>query len=76
VDRGGNVWANDSKEKDGKGQQVFKFNTDGKGLMTLGKGESPAMDQTLFNRPSGVAIAVECDSVGDGTWRRFERRGS
>jgi len=42
------VWATDSQGKDGKGQQVFKFNTDGKVLMTLGKAESPAMAQTLL----------------------------
>ena len=37
-DRDGNLWATDGQAKDGKGNQVFKFNpADGKVLLTLGK---------------------------------------
>ncbi len=38
VDRDGNIWVTDNGMKEGKGQQVFKFNRDGKVLMTLGTG--------------------------------------
>ena len=45
IDRDGNVWVTDAQNKDGKGQQVFKFSPEGKVLMTLGKagvaGEGP-----------------------------------
>ena len=37
VDRDGNLWVTDARGADGKGHQVFKFNPDGKVLMTLGK---------------------------------------
>src|ERR1035438_515268 len=30
VDRDGNIWVTDGQARDGKGHQVFKFNTDGK----------------------------------------------
>src|SRR6267378_2790239 len=67
VDRDGNVWATDSQGKDGKGQQVFKFNTDGKVLMTLGKAGVAGDGPDTFNRPSGVTIASNGDIfVGDG----------
>jgi len=67
VDRDGNVWATDSQGKDGKGQQVFKFNTDGKVLMTLGKAGVAGDGPDTFNRPSAVAIASSGDIfVGDG----------
>src|SRR6266853_287632 len=67
LDRDGNVWATDSQGKDGKGQQVFKFNTDGKVLMTLGKAGVAGDGPDTFNRPSGVAIASNGDVfVGDG----------
>ena len=37
VDRDGNLWVTDARGEDGKGHQVFKFDPDGKVLMTLGK---------------------------------------
>src|SRR5437899_9188064 len=37
VDHDGNLWVADNGVKDGRGQQVFKFNQDGKLLLTLGK---------------------------------------
>jgi len=50
VDRDGNVWATDSQGKDGKGQRSSKFNTDGKVLMTLGKGGVAGDGPDTFNR--------------------------
>jgi sugar lactone lactonase YvrE len=67
VDRDGNVWVTDSQGGDGKGHQVFKFNPDGKVLMTLGKAGVAGDGPDTFNRPSAVAIASNGDIfVGDG----------
>jgi len=37
VDADGNVWVTDSQGRDGKGHQVFKFDAQGRLLMTLGR---------------------------------------
>ena len=67
VDRDGNVWVTDSQGSDGKGHQVFKFNSDGKVLMTLGKPGVAGDGPDVFNRPSAVAIAANGDIfVADG----------
>src|SRR6266699_5372580 len=57
VDKDGNVWATDAEGKDGKGQQVFKFGSDGKVLLTLGKAGVAGAGEDTFNRPSAVAVA-------------------
>ena len=36
VDDHGDVWVSDAQRRDGKGYQVFKYNADGKLLMTIG----------------------------------------
>src|SRR5438046_9018063 len=36
-DRDGNLWATDGGSMDGKGDQLFKFNPEGKVLLTLGR---------------------------------------
>lgn len=69
VDRFGAIWAADSDAKDGKGGQVFKFDSEGKLLMTLGRkgvlAESPTGDS--FIGPTGVAVAANGDIfVSDG----------
>jgi len=67
VDRDGNIWVTDSQGGDGKGHQIFKFNPDGKVLMTLGKAGVAGDGPDTFNRPSAVAIASNGDIfVGDG----------
>jgi sugar lactone lactonase YvrE len=67
VDRGGNIWVTDGQGRDGKGHQVFKFNPDGKVLMTLGKAGVAGDAQDEFNQPSAVAIAPNGDIfVADG----------
>lgn len=63
-DRDGNIWTTDSLD-----HVVYKFDRDGKLLLTLGKrksaGDNTAKD--LFNRPSDVAIAPNGDVfVTDG----------
>lgn len=67
ADKDGNVWVTDGQGKEGKGHQVFKFNPDGKVLMTLGKAGVPGDGPDTFNMPSAVAIAPNGDIfVADG----------
>jgi sugar lactone lactonase YvrE len=67
IDRDGNVWVTDTMDKDGKGQQVFKFSNDGKLLMTLGKAGVEGSGPDTFNKPSDVAFARNGDIfVADG----------
>jgi sugar lactone lactonase YvrE len=57
VDRADNIWVTDSQGKNGKGHQVFKFNPQGKVLMTLGKAGVAGAGNDVFNAPSDVLIA-------------------
>ena len=67
IDRDGNIWVTDGATKDGKGQQVFKLNQDGKVLMTLGKAGVAAEGQDTFNGPTDLVIAPNGDIfVSDG----------
>lgn len=67
VDKGGNIWATDNSGKDGKGQQVIKFNPDGKELMRLGKAGVAGDGPDTFNQPDGVVVAANGDIfVADG----------
>ena len=62
VDKEGNVWVADNG-----GDQVFKFNPDGKLLMTLGKKGVAGTGLDEFDAPTDVAIAPNGDIfVGDG----------
>lgn len=67
VDKDGNLWVADNGIKDGRGQQVFKFNQDGKVLLTLGKAgvSGPGLD--TFDQPTDAAVAPNGDIfVADG----------
>src|SRR5438132_10250739 len=67
IDRDGNLWVTDAQAKEGKGQQVFKLNPDGKVLMTLGKAGVAAEGPDTFNGPTDVVIAPNGDIfVSDG----------
>jgi sugar lactone lactonase YvrE len=67
IDRDGFIWATDAQAKDGKGQQVFKFNTDGKVLLTLGTAGVAGEGPNTFNGPTDVAVAANGDIfVTDG----------
>jgi sugar lactone lactonase YvrE len=67
IDREGNVWVTDAQDKDGKGQQVFKFSPQGKVLMTLGKAGVAKEGPDTFNGPTDVVIAPNSDIfVSDG----------
>ncbi len=67
VDRDGNVWATDVNAKGGKGHQVFKFSSDGKVLMRLGKAGVAGNGPDTFAQPSAVVVAPSGDIfVADG----------
>jgi sugar lactone lactonase YvrE len=57
IDGQGNLWVTDSQTQDGKGSQVFKFNPDGKILMTLGKAGVASAQPGLFDEPTDVLVA-------------------
>jgi len=61
VDREGNLWVTDARGEGGKGHQVFKFNPDGKVLMTLGKAGVSGSGPTLFDQPTDVVVAPNGD---------------
>ena len=67
VDRFGFLWITDGQNRNGLGQQVFKYSPDGTLLMTLGtkamRGEGP----DTFGGPCDVAVAANGDIfVADG----------
>ena len=61
VDSQGNLWVTDARGEAGKGHQVFKFNSDGKVLMTLGKAGVSGSGPDLFDQPTDVVIAPNGD---------------
>jgi hypothetical protein len=61
VDRDGNLWVTDARGEAGKGHQVFKFNPDGKVLMTLGKAGVSGSGPDLFDQPTDVVVAPSGD---------------
>ncbi len=69
ADRDGNVWVTDhaANPPNNKGQVVYKFDKDGKLLMTLGKMGVPGNANDTFNQPSDVLVAPNGDIfVADG----------
>jgi sugar lactone lactonase YvrE len=61
VDPQGNLWVTDQQVRPGKGAQVFKFDPNGKVLMTLGKAGVASKEPGLFDQPTDVAIAPNGD---------------
>ena len=61
VDAQGNLWVTDAQAQNGKGYQVFKFNPDGKVVMTLGKAGVASTEPGLFDEPTDVAVARNGD---------------
>jgi DNA-binding beta-propeller fold protein YncE len=59
VDRDGNLWVTDARGEKEKGHQVFKFNADGKVLMTLGKAGVSGSGADLFDQPTDVLVAPD-----------------
>jgi hypothetical protein len=70
IDKDGSLWVADNGMKDGRGQQVFKFNQDGKILLTLGKAGVAGPGTDTFDQPTEVAVAANGDIfVADGHGR-------
>ena len=61
VDREGNLWVTDARGENGKGHQVFKFDSHGKVLMTLGKAGVSGSGPDLFDQPTDVVVAANGD---------------
>jgi DNA-binding beta-propeller fold protein YncE len=61
VDRDGNLWVTDARGEGGKGNQVFKFDPNGKVLMTLGKAGVSGSGADLFDQPTDVVVAPNGD---------------
>jgi hypothetical protein len=67
VDRNGFLWITDGRARDGIGQQVFKFDRDGRLLMTLGTKGVAGDGPDTFNGVTDVAVAANGDIfVADG----------
>lgn len=67
IDANGFLWATDQSGRDGTGHQVFKFDTDGRVLMTLGTAGVAGEGPDTFNGPTDVAVAANGDIfVTDG----------
>jgi hypothetical protein len=72
----GGIWVVDDQGADGKGQQVIKFDRDGRVLMRLGVAGVAGNDASHFNRPSAVVVAPSgeifvADGHGDSTGARI-----
>jgi sugar lactone lactonase YvrE len=81
VDRDGNVWVTDAQTKDGKGQQVFKFSSDGKVLLTLGKAGGAAVPDFFYQpndvvtAPNGDIFVSEGHGAGNNRVLKFDKTG-
>ncbi len=76
VDRDGNLWVTDARGENGKGHQVFKFNSSGKVLMTLGRAGVSGSGRDVFDQPTDVVVAPNgtvfvTDSHRDGKNNRI-----
>ena len=61
IDRQGNLWVTDARAQGGKGNQVFKFDSNGKVLMTLGKAGVSGSGPDAFDQPTDVVVAPNGD---------------
>lgn len=67
VDRENHIWINDARKSDGRGLQVFKFDREGKKLLTLGKAGVSGETEDTFGSPTDVVVATNGDIfVSDG----------
>jgi DNA-binding beta-propeller fold protein YncE len=61
LDPQGNLWVTDARGGNGKGHQVFKFDPNGKILMTLGKAGVSGSGPDLFDQPTDIVVAPSGD---------------
>ena len=78
VDPSGNLWVTDARGDGQKGHQVFKFDPNGKVLMTLGRAGASGSGPGLFDQPTDVLVAPNgdifvTDSHRNGTNNRVVR---
>jgi sugar lactone lactonase YvrE len=67
VDSDSHIWINDARRSDGRGLQVFKFDADGKKLLTLGKAGVSGETEDTFGSPTDVVVGKNGDIfVSDG----------
>src|SRR5262245_41443921 len=59
VDRDGNLWVTDARGENGKGHQVFKFDSNGRIVMRLGRAGVSGSGAELFDQPTDVAVAPD-----------------
>ena len=57
LDSDGNLWVTDARAVGGKGNQVFKFDPEGRVLMTLGKAGASGSGADAFDQPTDVVVA-------------------
>ena len=81
VDRDGYLWITDGRDREGRGQQVFKYRRDGTLMLTLGTAGVAGENAASFNGPCDVAVAENGDIfVADGHWNarivKFARDGT
>lgn len=56
VDSTGNLWVTDARGNAEQGHQVFKFNSDGEVLMTLGERGRSGTEPGLFDQPNDIVV--------------------
>ena len=61
LDQDNNLWVTDARGENGVGHQVFKFESSGKVLMTLGRAGVSGSGPNLFDQPTDVVIAPNGD---------------
>ena len=76
VDKENNIWVTDVAL-----HQIFKFNSDGNLLLTLGEPEVPGNDSTHFNLPTDLAVADDgsfyvSDGYGNSRVIKFSKDGA
>ena len=75
IDNNDNIWVTDVAL-----HQVFKFNPNGKLLLTLGKSFKPGNDQNHFNMPTDVSVLSDgsfyvSDGYGNSRIMKFSKQG-
>jgi sugar lactone lactonase YvrE len=67
IDPDGFIWATDARAAGGRGQQVYKFTSDGTLVLRIGTAGTSGEGPYLFNGPTDVAVAHNGDVfVTDG----------